>query len=204
MDPENPRKQAAKLRARDSHGHFAHPAEEESSLASKIARQTSFHEDADDSTLVDVHVNNPLQKITHLLEQIKKQKAFFFTLKGSLGVMGVVLTLSLFGIFGSSKLLCDKGTQSKVGTIKALKFIQKESTIPVLGSLINYFQGFTKSDQEGRVVLETPYSELIHLIGENKMLSEKYLGQKIIATGDYDFCSQTLKISEPSSVQEYY
>jgi len=36
-----------------------------------------------------------------LLQDIKKQKAFSFTLKGSLGIAGVALALGMFGIFGA-------------------------------------------------------------------------------------------------------
>ena len=89
--------------------------------------------------LIDIRIGNPLGRIIALLEDIKKQKAFSFTLKGSLGVAGVVLFVSVFGIFGGSKILCDKGLQTQVGTIKVLKAREIYSReVPVISYLLYY------------------------------------------------------------------
>src|SRR5436190_1901612 len=104
---------AAKKRVRDENGHFFSPepvvppppppiVTPKSSNPLSTFFSTNTHYDKNKDDLLDVHVGNPLSRITKLLEDIKKQKAFNFTLKGSLGVMGVVLVLSVFGIFGGN------------------------------------------------------------------------------------------------------
>jgi len=39
--------------------------------------------------ILDIHIGNPFRRIIALLEDLKKQKAFSFTLKGSLGIAGL-------------------------------------------------------------------------------------------------------------------
>lgn len=120
---------------RDQHGHFSKKSEQSNpsnpskpSDPSKLAflksifpTGTSFSKDADEDTLIDVHVNNPLKRIVDLLQDIKKQKVFSFSLKGSLGLAGVALVLTGIGLFGGSQAFCTKGVQSHIGTIKTLQ-----------------------------------------------------------------------------------
>ena len=113
MDQQEPKKSPL----RDAQGHFIKkdPAEKEkasNSVTDFVKKQTKLSKTDDDNTLLDVHIGNPLRRITVLLEEIKKQKAFSFTLRGSLGIMGVVLALSIFGFFGTTTALCNKGVQS--------------------------------------------------------------------------------------------
>src|SRR3989344_7304729 len=87
----------------------------------------NIHYSKNKDNLLDVHIGNPLRRIAELLEEIKRQKAFSFTLKGSLGIAGVALALGVFGVLGSGRILCDKGIQTQIGTIKILSVQEKES-----------------------------------------------------------------------------
>src|SRR3989304_9340450 len=108
------------------------------SLEKFISENVHYSKNKDD--LLDVHIGNPLRRITELLEEIKRQKAFSFTLKGSLGIAGVALALGVFGVFGGGKILCEKGVQSYIGTVKTLNVMEQESSgIPVLSQFLDYF-----------------------------------------------------------------
>lgn len=166
---------------------------------------THFKELEDDKTLIDLHVGNPLRKITELLEDIKKQKAFSFTLKGSLGVAGVVLALSAFGLFGGSQMLCDKGTQSLMGYVRVLQTPEIEkSDVPLLGPVIDFYSvWFTspKPVEKFRTVLITQDSQTIHLPYSRFVNYLPYVSQNIIATGNYNSCGKTLKITDPINIE---
>jgi hypothetical protein len=118
------------------------------------------HPSKDKDELLDIHVGNPLRRITELLEDIKKQKAFSFTLRGSLGIMGVALAFSTFGIFGGSKLLCDKGTQSYIGTVKQLTYTE-EGDYPFLTKLSDAYSiligGRPSEKPTTRLILHLPH-----------------------------------------------
>ncbi|MDO8658298.1 MAG: hypothetical protein Q7K55_06155 [Candidatus Levybacteria bacterium] len=90
-------------------------------LKSIFPTGTSIGKTEDKDTLIDVHVNNPLKRIVELLQDIKKQKVFSFSVKGSLGIAGIALVLTGIGIFGGTEAFCSKGAQSHIGTIKALQ-----------------------------------------------------------------------------------
>ncbi|MEK9176553.1 MAG: hypothetical protein AAB520_03865 [Patescibacteria group bacterium] len=199
----------AQERPRDSEGHFIHPDQPAPPQPSTPIQQfasdhisvsrTPTPPKSDD--LVDVHVGNPLTKITRLLEDIKKQKAFSFTLKGSLGIAGVALALGVFGVFGGNQLLCSHGTQTQIGIVKTLQFGEAEkSTVPFIGNLIDrVYPGQTRRRivlvKSGDNIIGLPYSKFVSL--------SNYEGEKITATGDYNSCSQTLTITDPSGVEPY-
>lgn len=166
---------------------------------------THFKELKDDKTLIDLHVGNPLRRITELLEEIKKQKAFSFTLKGSLGVAGVVLVLTTFGVFGGSQMLCNKGTQSIMGYVRVLQAPEIEkSNVPVLGPVIDFYSvWFTtpKPREKFRTILITQDSQTINLPYSRFVNYLPYVSQNIIATGNYDSCGKTLKITDPVNIE---
>lgn len=185
----------AKEKPRDSEGHFIHQAQESAKkVLSHLEKNVDYNKNQDD--LLNVHVGNPLQRITHLLEEIKKQKAFAFTLKGSLGIAGIAVALSVFGFFGGSKILCDKGIQTQIGTIKVLKYQEsEESNLPFIGWAIDYFSGkLGRSTVSNRIVLEFGDNDTIHI--PNAASLTQFSGQKVYATGSYDSCSQTLKVDD--------
>lgn len=150
--------------------------------------------------LVDIHVGNPLHKITKLLEDIKKQKAFSFTLKGSLGVMGVFLTLSVFGVLGGGHLLCDKGIQTQVGEIRTLHALDTdEAVIPVLSGFLDYFM---PRGQHSRVVLVKEDDVVVRIPYHRNVSLKEFEGEKVFVTGKYDACSQTISIKDLNSIEK--
>lgn len=197
----------AKSRPRDSEGHFL--SEEEIEEAKKqssnpflkiLDHQTSFHKGTDDE-LLDIHIGNPLRRITELLEQIKKQKAFSFTLKGSLGIMGVVLVAGTFGILGGSKVFCDKGTQTKIGEVVTLSY--KENSEMGILKYLPFADSLFPDRKIARNVLIGSGNEAIHLISKNGVSFKSPISGKKILTGSYDSCSMTLTVDQQDGVQEY-
>jgi hypothetical protein len=166
--------------------------------------------DDDDDDLLDVRVHNPLKKITGLLEDIKKQKAFSFTLRGSFGIMGVALALSLIGVFGTNYALCDKGTQTRIGTLRALAVIEEEED-----SLWNRIQNINKyvtalitgkkiEDRiEKRTILVESGNHTIQLLKGTNVSLVPFRERQVIVTGSYNNCSEKLKIHTQSEIEEF-
>lgn len=158
---------------------------------------THYSKNKDD--LIDIHVGNPLNKIIELLEDIKKQKAFSFTLKGSLGIMGIFLTLSVFGIFGGGKILCDRGSQSQIGVIRVLNIEDSiPSQIPLLDPLLDYFAPRGKYK---RAVLIKNDSSVVRLSYVRNLDFKEYVDLPVIATGNYDSCGQTLTLDNKEGIE---
>lgn len=161
------------------------------------------HPSKDKDQLLHIYIGNPLKRITELLEEIKKQKAFSFTLRGSLGIAGAFLAISVFGIFGGGKLLCEKGVQTHVGTVRILNILETESKsdIPILSMLTNYFgprhtyNRMVLVEENGDDVVNLPYSRYIDIT--------PYKNMKVAATGNFDSCSQTLTITNASGIETF-
>ena len=199
----------AQEKPRDSEGHFIHkdpPASGEqihqNPVNKFLSEHTHYSKTSDD--LLDVHVGNPLHKIVTLLEDIKKQKAFSFTLKGSLGIAGVALALGIFGIFGASNLLCYKGVQKEIGVVKVLNVMEydREARLPIFSNLIDLISPRTqhnsmvlvKNDQS---VISLPYSK------DTAASIQRYANYPVVATGAFDSCNQTLTVIDPAGIESY-
>ncbi len=198
----------AQEKPRDEHGHFVHPENSQPDASSQqhlnpisqfLHDETSIHK-TDKDELIDVHVGNPFKRITDLLEEIKKQKAFSFSLKGSLGLAGIVLVLGAFGIFGGTKALCSKGVQSEVGVLKVLSATEVPEETFIDRVLMLLHVPNPKLTQ--RMVLLTPQNNLIHIVVDNSISNiSNYTNQTVITTGEYDSCSLTQKIERPEFIE---
>lgn len=168
----------------------------------RLFSKTTSIEKTDDDDLVDIRVGNPLRKITELLQEIKRQKAFSFTLKGSLGIMGVVMVAGTFGIMGGTRALCDKGIQTKVGTVKILRYQDPMDEtwldyVPILSSIL-------PKHTSSRTVMLTPDNKILKIkLPNNSLISTNYQLQTTdyFATGSYDTCSETLSLDDQSSLE---
>jgi hypothetical protein len=209
MENTPPAKPTAPLR--DAHGRFikkdgtSSPHTNPLEHLAKVSKSPLKH--SEDDTLVDVHVNNPLKKITQLLEEIKKQKAFAFTIKGSLGIAGIALVLTTFGILGGTKAFCSKGNQTHLGFIRPLLLTQNASQNPWLTRLQNFWQFL--NGQEVISGKKTPQFILVETTGTIYHLldlpAQLNLARETsyLVTGNLDSCSQTITVSSPQAVEPY-
>jgi hypothetical protein len=218
--PDNSPKKSeiAKEKLRDDKGHFIHSSPSTQSTPTEKPTPeyptipgVAVHKTNDDNTLVDVHLNNPLHRITEILEDIKKQKAFSFTLKGSLGIMGVVLAFSVFGFFGTAHILCDKGIQTKSGTIKVIHPDLSEDQVPGLygeiSSAVKYYSNLVTGTQTDvkrdtvRYILYTADHEAIHLVPSSGITLQPVQNSSFFATGNYDSCSEEMRIEKAKNIE---
>jgi len=179
---------------RDAKGHFAKSSPTAKFLNGLVSSSSNV---SNDQTLVDIHVNNPLHKIVELLQDIKTQKAFSFTLKGSVGLAGIAVAFAVVGVFGSNKILCDKGVQSVAGTVRILQVGEPSSQSQPLLNRIKALLGIaTLSKETGskRVILITN-SNTIHLVFSRQSDAAAYANLSVIATGQYNTCNQELTVA---------
>lgn len=215
MDDLSNHEKSAQSQPRDENGHFipksspspdSSPAESNSShpLHQYIANNTRYDKKHDD--LLDIHVGNPLARITQLLQDIKKQKAFSFTLKGSLGIMGVGLVLSTFGIFGGAKLLCDKGRQTHVGIVRVLGTVDEiDYQWPLIQPVVEYYKNFMHpgsiDTKHPRAILQTNGSDTIYIPYNKEVDMSLFNKQKVLVTGEFDSCSRTLRVDDRGAIE---
>lgn len=197
-------KNFAKDRPRDKEGHFIPsevkdlPKNDQNPVTKFLHDETAVHKSNGDE-LVDIHVGNPLKKIQDLLEDIKRQKAFSFNIKGSLGVAGIALVLGTFGIFGGTKAFCSRGVQTKIGAIKTLSYqqVSKER----FWEKIPFVSDFMPKSTSERVILIEQDSKTTRLVYNKKALQNIAQNTIYIATGEFDACSNELKLQDPTSLE---
>ena len=194
----------AENRPRDDEGHFISQEKieehEKKGVIDKLFSENVHYSKSQDD-LLDVHVGNPLRKILLLLQDIKQQKALSVSMKASVGIMGIALVFGVFGVFGGGKILCDRGVQSQIGTIKVLNVVDSNpSTIPFLGTIVNYFQ---PQVEHRRTVLVREDNSALRLPFSKNLKFEQYENLPVIITGSYDSCGQTLTVKDQSGIEVY-
>lgn len=173
-------------------------------LKNLVSQNTSVSKTDDEDTLLDVHVGNPLHKIIELLKDIKKQKAFSFNIKGTLGIAGVVVVIAGAGVFGGLQSLCNKGIQSQIGTIRILTI--NEDTVPVDRPLANKIReifnrpALTTTQTRRTILIKSDYS-VIRLVIPVSLSLLDFLNVPVIATGNYDSCYQTITIKDKTGIE---
>jgi hypothetical protein len=203
MTSDELKSEATASKPRDENGRFISvPKLDPNNPINKfLMSHTGNYKDEED--LLDIRIGNPLRRVIVLLEEIRQQKAFSFTLKGSLGVAGVALVLSVFGIFGGGKMFCERGIQSHVGVVKVLNFKEiyskPTSLISYLLELVNPPSQLIKS----RTVLIKNDLITIHLPFSDKIDIAKYNNASVIITGNYNSCSQELTINDSTAIETY-
>ena len=204
MAKDKLRSDVTSSKPRDEKGHFINVPDVKSGknpLEKFLLSHTGNYKDQDD--ILDIRVGNPLGRIVKLLEDIKNQKAFSFTLKGSLGIAGVVLVISVFGIFGGGQIICDKGTQSQIGTVKILNAREIYSKqIPFLSYIFELVAPSQKYIKNRMVLVKNDNSTLYIPHSEEDDIV-KFANSTVIVTGNYNSCSQTLKINDSSSIETF-
>lgn len=202
MAKDKLKSQATSSRPRDEKGHFISLPDFKSAknpLEKLLISHTGNYKDEED--LLDIRIGNPLRRVIALLEEIKRQKAFSFSLKGSLGLAGVILAISLFGIFGGGKMICDKGTQSIVGTVRVLNEREIYSK-PV--PLITYLLELVATPQKqikNRMILIKNDLETVYLPFSEELDVSKFNSYPVIATGNYNSCSHELMVIDKDSIE---
>jgi hypothetical protein len=210
---EEQHKDVASHMPRDEDGHFiSTPSQEvpgKNILSNFLHNNSAVSKTTDDNTLIDVHIGNPLRRISQLLEDIKKQKAFSFNIKGSLGLAGILVILTTFGIFGGTRALCSKGEQSRIGRVIQLNLPQQPSSPSLIQRAQNIWEAlFSKTAQkqptaQNRLVLVENDKTVFHILGSISANIIEISGPPVILTGDIDSCAQTITVKDPKAIQEY-
>jgi hypothetical protein len=214
---EQQKSDMAKKQLRDQYGHFVRadgsihtptpPPTSSNPISSFLKEATTISKTTNDNTLIDIHVGNPLRKIALLLEEIKKQKAFTFDFKGSLGVAGILLVLTTFGIFGGTQAFCSKGEQSHIGTLAMLTLPPEQpdtTLISTIKTLWNIAVGNPSKTTEdtARIVLIEQNQTIYRLLGLDNN-HQFTANTQYIATGEVNTCSQTITIKSPKAIQPH-
>lgn len=191
-------------RPRDEKGKFINVPDTKNGknpLEKFLLSHTGNYKDQED--LLDIRIGNPLSRIINLLEDIKNQKAFSFTVKGSLGIAGVVLVISLFGLFGGGKIICDKGVQSYIGIVKVLEAREIYSKPVPFFSYILELTSPSQKQIKKRIILIKSDNNTIYLPYSENIDITRFAEYSVIATGDYNSCSQTLLVDDASSIEVF-
>jgi hypothetical protein len=205
MAKDKLKSEVASSRPRDEKGHFISIPDVNSAktpLGKFLASHTGNYKNEDD--LLEIHIGNPLRRVIVLLEDIKKQKAFSFTVKGSLGIAGVALVISVFGLFGGNQIICDKGSQTLVGDIRVLNAREiYDRPVPVISYFLELVAPPVKQIKKRTILLKTD-NNTVYLPYSEEVNYSDYNGLRVLVTGNFNSCNQSLAVDSPDSIEPIY
>ncbi|MEN9407019.1 MAG: hypothetical protein RLZZ455_235 [Candidatus Parcubacteria bacterium] len=206
--PEKPRRipspakaAVAVKRPRDENGHFI-----KSSLLNIAENKT-----ANDETLVDVKVTNPLRKITQILQQIKHKQSTVVDFKFTIPLVALPLFMLLaFSLGKSGGVMCGGNTQTKLGLLYTLRTSDTPPqgimavTKRNLATNIPFLAPFliTNTDTTiNRQILIQRDNTAITIENPNNIPLTTYNTRQVFVTGKVNTCESTISIDDEADVQ---
>lgn len=205
--PEKPRTPSpvkaaiAVKRVRDANGHFI-----KSSLVNMQENKS-----ANDETLVDVKVTNPLRRITQILEQIRRRQSTVVDFKFTIPLVALPLFMLLaFSLGKAGGVTCGGNTQTKIGLLYSLRTNDTNQTglfektkqtltanLPFLAPLLTG----NANPVINRQILIQRDNTAITIENPNNIQLTTYNTRQVFVTGKVNTCENTIEVDNESSVQ---
>ena len=206
--PEKPRTPSpakaavAVKRPRDENGHFI-----KSGLMS-----VQENKSANDETLVDVKVTNPLRRITQILEQIRRKQSTVVDLKFTIPLVALPLFMLLaFSLGKAGGVTCGGNTQTKMGLLYTLRatatnqqpglFDQTKKTIATNFTFLTPLLGTNQTAPANRQILIQRDNTAFTIENPKNIPLTTYNTRQIFVTGNVNTCENTIKVVDEADVQ---
>ncbi len=212
LSPED-HKQLVKNQPRGPHGHFLSSKVQvlQEELADKKSTQNTVDVEngKDDESLIDIKVNNPLHKITQILESIKSHQSTSFNLKFSIPLIALpVFIVALLGVFqlGRAQVSCFPTFTSKIGTLKTIDVMSPKNSPNILSGFILFFPALPKILPANNLTKTTTTlliqssQDPISVIKPDNMNLINYEGQTVIVSGNYSECTNSITLDNQENI----
>lgn len=220
------------IKSRDANGRFIKkgtPAEdtvktEISTSGPEIIPAKSTGKDSLDEPLISVTVQNPLKKLLHWLDQVRRKQTTTFNFKISIPLIALPIFIVVIGsaftaFFNLGKLTAQKDmsfkptpmpiliTQapqpvliSRIGIIKATYQVSPSLLIEGENSSASS-SSVTPTQIPSRYVLVTGTTQITFLTSTSNTNFGSYLNQRVLVTGLFDKETNILKINKSSDIE---
>jgi len=206
--PEKPRTPSpakaavAVKRIRDANGHF---------IKSDLIN-VQENKSANDETLVDVKVTNPLRRITQILEQIRRKQSTVVDLKFTIPLVALPLFMLLaFSLGKAGGVTCGGNTQTKLGLLYTLRaagstkqpglFERTKQTVATNFTFLAPLLGNTQIAPANHQILIQRDNIAFTIENPKNIPLITYNTRQIFVTGKVNTCENTIMIENESDVQ---
>lgn len=164
-------------------------------------------EDSNDDTLVDVHVNNPLHRITKLLQDIKAHQSTTVSLRFTIPLIALPIVLLAAFQLGRFQTSCSPVFASQLGTVRILSLEMPKTDQSWYAKLVSFIPGnfgipktigFTRED---RSILLTPDGQTLTLLPGLGVKLFSFDQKNVIVSGEYSACNKALTVDSAANVQ---
>ncbi|MBI2593631.1 hypothetical protein HYW44_03235 [Candidatus Daviesbacteria bacterium] len=203
------RSEQAKKRIRDHSGHFISlkPKMKVSGQADLISNLVHAEKETDDSSLINVKVNNPFEKIIRYLKDIRDKQSTTVALKFTIPLIALPIAILMAFQFGRYQSQCNSYFSSQIGTVENIQMARKTAPDNWFLKLLGYLPGlgdvYLKKELLTQPVLIISPETNTLIDNQTSLSLDKFTKSKVLLSGDYNSCTQTLTLDSPENITKF-
>lgn len=202
------RRDRATKQQRDASGHFIplKPKVKLSGQSDLLSNLIHTEKEKDDSSLINVKVNNPFEKIIRYLKDIRDKQNTTVSMKFTIPLVALPVAILLAFQLGRYQSQCVNYFSSQTGTIENINIVRKVAPDNWVLKLLGYLPGlgevYLKAELLNQPILIVSPERSILIDNKTKSTLEGFSKNQVIVSGDYNSCSQTLTLDSAENISK--
>lgn len=203
------RSEQAKERVRDQSGHFISlkPKVKVAGQADLISSLVHAEKETDDSSLINLKVNNPFEKILRYLKDIRDKQSTTVSMKFTIPLVALPIAILLSFQLGRYQSQCNSYFSSQIGIVENIEMVRKTASDNWFLKLLGYLPGlgevYLKEELLHQPVLMVSPERSILIDNKTKSTLEGFGKNQVIVSGDYNSCTQTLTLDSAENIMGF-
>lgn len=205
------RSKLAASRKRDEKGHFIPKHSQDIKVTQKNSGPANVISNflktgqADEDTLINVKVHNPLSRIARLLEDIKAKQATTVSMRFTIPLIALPVVFFLAFSLGKAQSNCMEFYTSKIGTLEIINVEspKEPNFLEKVYKFIPFVNFQTGLEEKSQVLLIDRLDQTLLLMDPSGSDINNFNAQKVIASGTYSSCTQTMTLDSSKNIRIY-
>lgn len=200
------RSEQARNRIRDESGHFIplKPKVKVTGQAELFSRLVHTEKETDDSSLISVKVNNPVEKITRYLKDIRDKQNTTVSMKFTIPLVALPIAILLSFQLGRYNNQCNSYFSTQLGIIENIKVVRKIAPdswfLKLLGHIPGFGEVYLREKLISQPILIVSPERNILINNKTNSTLEGFAENQAIVSGDYNSCLQTLTLDSIENI----
>lgn len=163
----------------------------------------------DDETIIDIKVQNPLRKIIHILEEIKKHQSTTFSFRFTIPLIALPIFLLIAFQLGRAQTACSQSFTSKIGLIRNVTVDAPKDQPNWWSQLFSFLPGVPPFEKPSdlmpakRSILVSRDGDVITILPASGISLLSYQNQAVILTGNYSACTHVVTLDSPQNITSF-
>lgn len=194
------RSEQAKKRIRDQSGHFISlkPKVKVAGQTDLIAGLVHTEKETDDSSLINLKVNNPFEKILRYLKDIRDKQSTTVSMKFTIPLIALPIAILLSFQLGRYQSECNSYFSTQIGIVENIEMVRKTAPDNWFLKFLSYLPGlkevYEKQELISQPILILPSGNNLVINNEANSDLQGLNNTKTAISGEFNSCTNTLTL----------